>query len=92
MRESRVLVVGRYGQYSNSEISQGQIIHVLQGKSGRIEKAVNPVLERIAVQIKVGCRFRQVPLVPPHGRDQFVCAVDGTDCGLQSLQHRILVS
>ena len=77
---------------SDGEVSQGQVVHALQGQAGRIKKAIDPVLKGVAVQIKVGCRFRQVSLVLPHGCDQFVCAVDGTDRGLQGLQHRILGS
>lgn len=49
MWDSRFLVVGYPRDRSNGEICQGQVIHVLQGQAGRIEKAINPILKRIAV-------------------------------------------
>ena len=49
MWDSRFLVVGYARDHSNGEICQGQVIHVLQGQAGRIEKAINPILKRIAV-------------------------------------------
>lgn len=92
MWDSRFLVVGYPRDRSNGEICQGQVIHVLQGQAGRIEKAINPILKRIAMQVKVSSRFRQVSLVPPHGCDQFVSAVARPNRGLQGLQDWILAS
>lgn len=92
MWDSRFLVVGYPRDRSNGEICQGQVIHVLQGQAGRIEKAINPILKRIAMQVKVSSRFRQVSLVPPHGCDQFVSAVARPNRGLQGLQYWILAS
>ena len=92
MWDSRFLVVGYPRDRSNGEICQGQVIHVLQGQAGRIEKAINPILKRIAMQVKVSSRFRQVSLVPPHGCDQFVSAVAGSDRSLQGLQYWVLAS